>query len=331
MPEMQLSAPHESGHRVEDPPKLEVVVRAIKREAEGVLMVTLARADGQDVPAWEPGAHIDVILPSGLERQYSLCSDPAQTDHWGIAVLREAASRGGSEWIHTSLRTDDRLTVRGPRNNFPLIATNAYLFIAGGIGITPMLPMLRRVTATGVDWRLIYGGRRRSAMAFTEELAAYGSQVSLWPEDEQGLLPLADVIGAPRPNTAVYCCGPEPLLEAVEKRCADWPAGALRVERFKPRPGALEGVSDAFEVVLKRSGVRVSVAAGQTIVEAVEAAGVSVPTSCREGTCGTCETEVIDGIPDHRDSFLMEDEKAENATMMICCSRSLTPCLVLDL
>ena len=328
---MQLSAPHEPGHRIEGPPELEVVVDAIKREADGVLTVTLARDDGHNLPAWEPGAHIDVILPSGLERQYSICSDPAQADRWGVAVLREAEVAVASEWIHKSLRKADRLMVRGPRNNFPLVAANAYVFIAGGIGITPMLPMLRSATAMGVDWRLIYGGRRRSAMAFTEEVAAYGSQVSLWPEDERGLLPLDDAIGAPRPNTAVYCCGPEPLLEAVQQRCADWPPGALRVERFKPRPGALEGESEAFQVVLQRSGVTVSVAAGQTIVEALEAAGVSVPTSCREGTCGTCETEVLDGKPDHRDSFLMEDEKVENATMMICCSRSLTPRLVLNL
>ncbi len=311
-----------------------VTVRAVHRGADDVVVLELARPadpEGAELPSWEPGAHIDVVLGPDLERQYSLCGDPGDRTSWRIAVLREPDGRGGSRRLHDEIGVGAELVVRGPRNEFPLDASGRHLLIAGGIGITPLLPMVRELEAAGSDWRLVYGGRRTSSMAFLDELAAYGDRVTIWPEDENGLLDLAGLLGEPRPDTRVYCCGPGALIDAVEERCGGWPAGALHVERFRPRAGALDGVATAFEVHLDASGITLTIGPDQTIADAVEAAGVDIMTSCREGTCGTCETTVLEGVPDHRDSLLTEDEKAANDTMMICCSRSVSARLVLDL
>jgi ferredoxin-NADP reductase len=329
-PTPQPAAPHEAGHVIEHPAEFDVTVTLATSESEGVRSYVLRRADGGRLPGWEPGAHVDVLLDGGLERQYSLCGDPTDPD-WRIAVLLEPESRGGSSWIHANLAAGSQVRVRGPRNNFPLTGAAGYLMIAGGIGITPLLPMIRDLAARGADWKLLYGGRERISMAFVSELESYGDRVLIRPQDEFGLLDLAGWIGEPRADVAIYCCGPEPLLQAVEQRHQGWPAGTLHLERFKPRPGALDGEQTAFEVELSFSGITIQVGADQTIAEAVEAAGIEIETSCREGTCGTCETVVIEGIPDHRDSFLQEDERAANETMMICCSRARTPRLVLDL
>jgi ferredoxin-NADP reductase len=205
------------------------------------------------------------------------------------------------------------------------------VFIAGGIGITPMLPMVAAAEAAGSTWELLYGGRRRTSMAFVDELAAYGDRVTLWPQDEAGLLDLDALLGAPRADTLVYACGPEPLLAAVEQRCAGWPHGALHLERFSPKPMGEPVRAEAFEVVLERSGITVSVPPGRSIMTVVEEAGVAVVSSCAEGTCGTCETRVVEGLPDHRDSVLRDEERAANDCMMICVSRSCGDRLVLDL
>lgn len=317
---------------IAQPRELDAVVESVDPVADGVVAVSLVAASGGELPEWRPGAHLDLLLAPGLERQYSLCGDPADRERWHVAVLRESASRGGSELVHTRLAAGDPLRVRGPRNNFPLVCdAGAYLMIAGGIGITPLLPMVRELNEIGADWQLIYGGRRRASMAFLDELAVYGDRVTVWPEEERGLLPLDHLLGGPRPDTVVYTCGPEPLLEAVEERCAAWPSGTLHLERFSPRPGALSGEARAFEVVLAQTGETVEVAHDQSIVDALEAAGFDVPTSCREGTCGTCETVVLEGIPDHRDSFLSPQEQKAGDLMMLCCSRSRSPRLVLDL
>ncbi|QEC49766.1 oxidoreductase [Baekduia soli] len=309
----------------------ELVVGAKVEEARGVVSLLLAAPDGAPLPAWAPGAHIDLLLAPDLERQYSLCSDPAQPARWRVGVLREPDGRGGSAHVHAVLKAGDRVTARGPRNHFRLVEAERHLLIAGGIGITPLLPMAAQLAQAGGDWRLVYGGRSADSMAYTAELAAHGDRVTLWPQDTHGLIDLDGLLGTPQPGTAVYCCGPEPLLAAVEERCASWPAGSLHVERFAPRPGALDGERRPFQVILDRSGVTLDVAADQSIVEALDAAGIDVPTSCREGTCGTCETEVLDGEPDHRDSFLTDEDREYGGTMMICCSRALTPTLTLDL
>lgn len=309
---------------------LELVVTGREAIADGVLVLTLSDPAGGELPAWSPGAHIDVVLRPDLERQYSLCGDPADRRTWRIGVLREPDGRGGSAFVHDRVRAGDPVRVRGPRNNFALVPAESYLFIAGGIGITPLLPMLREADARGAPWRLVYGGRREPSMGFLDELRPYGDRVTVWPQDRNGLLDLDTLLAEPRPGQRIYCCGPEPLLVAVEQRCAGWP-DTLHLERFRPRAGALDGATTAFEIRLDYSELTVAVRADQSIVDAMVAAGVEVTTSCREGTCGTCETAVLEGIPDHRDSMLTAAERAANDTMMICCSRSFTPVLVLDL
>ncbi len=295
--------------------------------ADGVLALTLADPLGAPLPVWAPGAHIDLLLAPGLERQYSLCGDPADRTSWRIAVLREEHGRGGSAYAHERLGLGDKVRFRGPRNHFALRTAPRYRFVAGGIGITPILPMLAAAEAAGAEWSLLYGGRSRSSMAFAGELARYGDRVTLAPEDETGLLDLPPVLDHLPDGTLVYCCGPGPLLDAVAARC---PAGRLHVERFRPKEqlGHEEG---EFEVVLARSGRRLTVPPGVSVLDAVRAAGVEVLYSCTEGTCGTCETEVVEGTPDHRDSLLTEDERAAGETMLICVSRCRGKRLVLDL
>lgn len=310
---------------------VEAVVTDILTSAADVKTFTLRSTDPGTLPSWSPGAHIDVLVPGGLTRQYSLCGTTRQSGRWRFAVLREPASRGGSAWLHEQLRVGDRLDVRGPRNEFPLVSAHRYVFVAGGIGLTPLLPMIEEVHERGAAWHLTYGGREMRSMAFLDELSAYGSNVDVRPQDEFGLLDLTVAIGAPEEGTVVYCCGPGPLIDAVEEYCKDWPAGALRVERFHPIEGVLDGPTTAFEVVLARSGAVVVVGPDESIAEALDRVGVEVLTSCGEGTCGTCETRVLGGLPDHRDSVLTDEEHQANDLMMLCCSRSLSPALVLDL
>jgi ferredoxin-NADP reductase len=247
-----------------------------------------------------------------------------------VAVLREAEGRGGSLHLHDGTAVGDVLPVGRPRNNFPLDASPRYLFIGGGIGITPLVPMMAAAEAAGAEWSLLYGGRTRASMAFLDELED-DRRVTVVPQDTMGLLDLGTALGEPHPETLVYCCGPEPLLQAVEAAAAHWPPGALHVERFKARGDLPDDEGHAFAVVLKRSGLTVEVAPGETILDAVAAAGVPVPSSCREGTCGTCETVVLDGEPEHRDSILTPAEQAAGDCMMICCSRCRGDRLVLDL
>jgi ferredoxin-NADP reductase len=284
----------------------------------------------------EPGLpHADAgragRLGSGLVRQYSLCGEPHDRRTWRIAVLREPESRGGSRHVHERLTVGAKLRVDGPRNHFPLLDATEYLFIAGGIGITPIVAMIDATEASGRPWSLLYGGRRRASMAFLDRLAGYGDRVSIRPQDETGLLDLGVLPAQPAAGTLVYCCGPEPLLAAVEQRCAGWPSGALHVERFAPKPQAGPAGAETFEIVLAQSELTLEVSPDRSVLEVVEQAGIPVLSSCAEGTCGTCETAVLDGVPEHRDSVLSDDERAANDCMMICVSRSCTARLVLDL
>ncbi|NUO44930.1 MAG: oxidoreductase [Streptomyces sp.] len=305
----------------------ELLVERAEFAADGVLALSLRHPLGEPLPAWEPGAHIDVVLGPGLERQYSLCGDPADRTAWRIAVLREPDGRGGSAHVHEQLGQGDKVRVRGPRNHFTLRPAARYRFVAGGIGITPILPMLAAAEAAGAEWSLLYGGRTRQSMAFTEELSRYGDRVTVAPQDETGLLDLPSVLDSVPEGTLVYCCGPGPLLDAVEARC---PAGCLHMERFTPKEQQ-GGENTEFEVELARSGATVTVAADVSVLDAVRAAGVEVLFSCTEGTCGTCETDVLDGTPDHRDSVLTDEEQEAGETMMICVSRCRGRRLVLDL
>ncbi|GHF67224.1 ferredoxin-NADP reductase [Amycolatopsis bartoniae] len=296
--------------------------------AEGVVTLTLAAPHGGRLPDWTPGAHVDLVLPNGFVRQYSLCGDRWDPHTYRIGVLREPDGRGGSAFVHDELSVGDSVGIGGPRNNFPLVPSRRYLFVAGGIGITPLLPMLHQAELLGTGWHLLYGGRTRRSMAFLDELARYGEHVTVCPQDEYGLLDLDTWLDVDA-GTKVYCCGPEALLAAVERRCVTWPPGRLRTERFVPRDSGVRG--EPFEVTLARSGRSVTVQPGQSVLEAVTAAGAGLLSSCRQGTCGTCETGVLDGVPDHRDSILDDAERAAGDCMFPCVSRARTDRLVLDL
>ncbi|MBM0276608.1 PDR/VanB family oxidoreductase [Micromonospora tarensis] len=308
----------------------ELVVASRDQVAAEVVAIGLRRPDGGDLPEWTPGAHVDLELGGGLLRQYSLCGDPGDRSTLLIAVQREPAGRGGSRLAHERLTVGATVRVRGPRNTFPLVAARRYLFVAGGIGITPIRPMVDAADAAGADWRLVYGGRARATMAFAAVLRRrYGDRVSLCPQDETGLLDLAGLLGEPG-GRLVYCCGPEALIRAVEEHCQGWPPGSLHVERFTPA-GDTGEAETTIEVELALSGRTVLVPPGTPILRAVEEAGVPVLSSCREGTCGTCETPVLGGVPEHRDSLLTEQERAAGDVMLICVSRARTPRLVLEL
>jgi ferredoxin-NADP reductase len=288
--------------------------------------------DGAELPAWTPGAHVDLLLTDDLVRQYSLCGDPAERTNWRIAVLREPDGRGGSAFVHDKLEPGAIVRVRGPRNHFTLEPAPRYLFLAGGVGITPILPMLAAAEAAGADWRLVYGGRSRATMAFAGELlATHGERVELRPQDEHGLLDLDALLAEAGEGTLVYCCGPAPLLDAVEARCASRPAGTLHVERFTPKDVGAPLRAGSFEVELAQTGATLTVPPDRSVLEVLEDAGVPVLSSCREGTCGTCETGVLAGTVDHRDSLLTDDERAADDTMFPCVSRAACPKLVLDL
>lgn len=310
---------------------IEVEIFRRTAAAEGIVHLALRPTHDGDFPAWEPGAHVDLLLAKGLVRQYSLCGDPDNRKILEVAVLRETEGRGGSAYVHDKLHEGSVTQIRGPRNHFRFRQAPSYLFIAGGIGITPLVPMMARATHDGRPWQLVYGGRRRGSMAFRDELERrYGNRIRICPQDEIGLLDLDAILAARDQGSAVYCCGPEPLLRAVEERSAHWPPGVLHVERFAPKELDGPQPSNEFEIEVASTGQLVIVPEGKSIVEVLEEAGIDVAVSCLEGTCGTCETSVLEGVPDHRDSILTDDEKAQNNTMFICVSRSCTKRLRLD-
>jgi ferredoxin-NADP reductase len=313
----------------------ELIVRRRSTPAEGVAVLDLAHPQGEELPRWDPGAHIDLLLSDKLTRQYSLCGDPSDPSVWRVGVLRDPNSRGGSQYVHDNLEEGVTVRVRGPRNHFELVDAPRYRFIAGGIGITPIFAMLEEVDREGSDWTLLYGGRTRASMAFADELVErYPERVTVWPQDEKGFLDLASLLKDPADDTLVYSCGPEGLLTAVEQNCAHWPAGALHIERFAAKAPTAEeaaAVLDQFEVVCQRTGVTFEVTSDMSILEILEEQDVPIMASCYEGVCGTCEARVLEGTPDHRDSVLSDAEKEAGEVMLVCVSRSRTERLVLDL
>jgi ferredoxin-NADP reductase len=296
--------------------------------ADGVDVFELAPV-GRSLPRWQPGAHIDVILPGGDARQYSLCGASGAAT-WRIGVLREDDGRGGSVWLH-SLSVGDTVRVAGPRNHFEFSAERgtSYLFIAGGIGITPISAMMTAASSSGVEYSLEYAGRSRSTMAFLDSLeAAHPDRVSAHPADEGDRLDLAALFAGLKPFTTTYCCGPARLIDAVEVAAR---GRQLRVERFTPKQLGAPVLAEPFEVELAYSGLELTVPPERSILDVVEEAGVLVLSSCREGTCGTCETRVMGGAIDHRDSILTSDEQDAQDVMYICVSRSAGPKLTLEL
>ncbi|MEU5315561.1 PDR/VanB family oxidoreductase [Streptomyces sp. NPDC021056] len=289
---------------------LRLLVAAREEVADGVVQL---RLEGRDLPRWEPGAHLDLVLPSGLVRQYSLCGDPADTSSYTVATRLVADGRGGSREVHEQVAEGMELEVRGPRNRFPLVEASSYVFVAGGIGITPILPMLRALP-DGAEWRLLYCGRSRESMPFVAELEELDQVTVVAGAPELGALDVPE-------GAAVYCCGPEGLMAAVEERFPQ-----VRLERFTPRataPGA------AFEVELRRSGRTLAVPADSSVLAAVRRELPDTLYSCEQGFCGTCQQRVLEGEVDHRDELLTDAERGDS--MLICVSRARSERIVLDM
>lgn len=318
---------------------LQVRVRCVTYEAEGILGFELVpMPPRKELPPFTAGSHIDVHLPNGLLRSYSLLNAPHERHRYLIGVNKDAQSRGGSRYLHEVLRTGDTLAVSPPRNNFLLDETAPLnVFIAGGIGITPIMSMIARSQALGTPWKLHYAARTRRNAAFLDTLHGYQNDhnielsFNLDPEQEPGgrMLDLPVVVQALPPGAHVYCCGPLPMLAAYEQATAGLPPERVHMEYFAAREAA--ATDGGFIVELARSGKTVQVRAGQTILDSLMGAGVEPPYSCQEGICGTCEVRVLAGIPDHRDLVLSSAEKAANDRIMVCCSGCKTPKLVLDL
>ena len=315
----------------------ECLVEAKTTVADGVVALDLVAANGRDLPPWEPGAHIDLILHGGVERQYSVCGDPADRTRYRVAILREPHGRGGTRFVHDDLATGDAIRIRGPRNHFAFVPAADVLFIAGGIGITPLVAMCRAAHAAGIRFRLLYAGRSRSSMAFLGDLEAeYGGRVEVFAGDEGARLDVAATVSALPDGVQVYCCGPARLLDAVEaawsERTDVTALSSLHLEHFEAKEFGPPVLAETFQVELALTGVTVEVPPDRSVLDVVEEQGVLVVSSCRKGTCGTCETPVLDGEIDHRDSVLTPGEQAAGDTMMICVSRAATSDgLVLDL
>ncbi|MER0244361.1 PDR/VanB family oxidoreductase [Streptomyces sp. HSW2009] len=310
---------------------LRVRVAERREVADGVVQLRLA---GEGLPAWAPGAHLDLVLPSGAVRPYSLCGDPADRGAYTIATRLVADGRGGSREVHERLHVGTEIEVRGPRNRFPLVEAAAYVFVAGGIGITPLLPMLRAAQAAGAPWRLVYRGCSLASMPFVSEVLRLGGpeRVSVVPADTDGRPDLAGALAGAPAGAAVYCCGPGGLMDAVAAVCAaDPPGGGLHLERFTPGPGRpADRPERAFTVELRRTGRTVTVPPGTTVLAARRAQGrPDLAYSCTQGFCGTCVQRGGAGDVDHRDALLADAERADR--MLVCVSRAYGDRIVLDL
>jgi ferredoxin-NADP reductase len=304
-------------------------VKRMAWEAPGVVSVDLVAPDGGALAPWEAGAHIDLHLPAAPVRQYSLCGDPDDQSAWRIAV-REVPGGHVSGLIHKALRPGAMVEAGGPRNSFPLTPSPSYLFIAGGIGITPILPMLRAAKRAGAQATLLLCTRRAADAAFLDT-ARNLCKVVLHCSAEGTRLDVTARLATVPSDTLLYCCGPEPLMTAVEAAAAHWPDGSLRFEWFAPKARPAGEGADAFDVVCARSARTIRVEAGTSVLSALRGAGFDLPSSCEQGVCGTCECRVLEGEIEHRDSILSASERAANAAMMTCVSRAKGARLVLDI
>ena len=304
---------------------------AIRYGALDTCLYEFGALDGQPLPAYEPGAHIDVHLPGGLMRQYSLARPYRADQGYLVGIKLDPKTRGGSKWLHEAARVGTTFHVGAPRNNFPLKEDAPHVvLVAGGIGITPIWCMAQRLEEIGAAFELHYAVRTRADAAFLGELERMAPRLKLHVDAEaEAVLDVTSIAARARKDAHLYCCGPAPMLEAFEAACQGRPAEQVHVEYFSaPELKPLEG---GFIVVLAKSGREFEVAPGSTILETLRQAGLTVPASCEQGVCGTCETTILDGVPDHRDLLLTPAEKAAGKTMMICCSGSLSDRLVLDL
>jgi ferredoxin-NADP reductase len=328
---MEMTASARPGSNASVPSSLQVRVRAMRWEAPGVLSLELSAVDGATLPSFEPGAHVDLRLPDGTLRQYSLCGDPSDHSHYRLGV-RAVGGGLSSTFVHRKLRPGELVTVSVPRNNFPLADAERYIFVAGGIGITPLIPMMRQASAQRRPWTLLYCNKRDSDAPFLNEIRALGGDISLHSSEAGTRLDVRAKLAAVQAGAMIYCCGPERLMTAVEETTADWPQDRVRFEWFAPRSRANEGASGNFEIVCNSSGLTLMVPEDRTVLDILNEAGVEVPCSCQQGICGTCETRVVSGEVDHRDSILSSAERAANQTMMTCVSRAKAGSrLVLDI
>ena len=312
--------------------QLKLRVVELVAEAEGVVVVELRDPAGGELPAFTAGAHIELHLPDGLVRQFSLCNAPGERHRYRVGVGLAPNSRGGSAYVHRTLRVGDLVGVTPPRNNFPLAEhAREQVFFAGGIGITPVMAMIQWCEANARPWRLYYLVRSRQRAAFLQQLEAYGERVTLPVDDEQGLFDVAATVGRQDASSHLYTCGPTALMLAVEAAQHGRPPENVHFEWFVPKAPTAPQRDAAFTVKLARSGLSLEVPPDRSILQVLEAHGVQVVSSCREGTCGSCEVRVLAGTPEHRDSVLSAAEKASNSTLLVCVSRALSGTLELDI
>jgi tetrachlorobenzoquinone reductase len=314
---------------------LNAFVHTLRYEAEGVISVELRPSAGEaDFPAFAPGSHIDLHLPNGLVRSYSLSNDCREANRYVVGVLRDAKSRGGSRCVHEAPCVGMTLLISAPSNNFVLHEDAAHsVLVAGGIGITPLLCMARRLNALGRSFELLYFARSRTGAAFVPELQALGMPLHLHFDDEQGGPPDLHALLATRTpaSTHFYACGPAVMLDAFEKHCATLGYGNAHIERFAAvEVAASSDARTTYTAELRKSGKTITVTAGKSLLQTMLDAGVKVNFSCSEGVCGTCETRVLAGEPDHRDAVLSAKERARNKAMMVCVSGCKSEMLVLD-
>jgi vanillate O-demethylase ferredoxin subunit len=316
---------------------LTVRVTRRRREAVDIDTFELCDVDGKPLPSFSAGSHIDVHLPNGLTRQYSLCNDPTEGHRYLIGVLRDPGSRGGSTAMHDAVNEGDVLRISGPKNHFPLAhEAKRSVLVAGGIGITPILCMAERLAVAGADFELHYCTRSRERTAFHDRItaSAFAPRVRFHFDDgpDEQKLELARLTAAPQAGEHLYVCGPKGFMDVVlaAARARGWPESQIHYEFFNAEllPTGQEG---AFEVKLASSGRIIAVPKDRTVVQALADAGIDVPISCEQGVCGTCLTRVLEGVPDHKDLYLTPEEQAANDQFTPCCSRSKTPLLVLDL
>lgn len=317
---------------------IDVVVADVTPRAEGIATWEFRRPDGGDLPRFAAGAHIDLHLANGLVRSYSLANSQDDTDRYVVGINKDPNSRGGSRWIHEQLKAGDKLKISAPRNHFPLEENaDKVVLIAGGIGITPMWSMIQRLESLGRDWELHYSTRLPAMCSFRAELEALEARkpgrVHFNFDQEPGgrMIDLKDVIAKAPATTHFYCCGPVPMLKAYEEAAAALgrPSAQVHLEYFAAKEGA--ALDGGYTVVCKKSGEELEVQPGKTILDAMLMAGVEIEYSCFEGVCGTCEVKVLEGVPDHRDSVLTPEQKARGDRLLVCCSGSKTPRLVLDI
>jgi ferredoxin-NADP reductase len=317
---------------------LNAFVHTLKFEAQDILSLELRPLVGEVFPPFEAGSHIDLHLPHGIVRSYSLLNDCRERHRYVVAVLKDKSSRGGSRAVHEDLRIAMPLQISEPRNNFKLIETAEHsVLVAGGIGITPILSMAQRLHQLGRSFEVIYCARSRRSAAYVADIEALAAQVSWHFDDEQGGPPDLQALLAARPgvgavNTHYYACGPAVMLDAFERSCRDLGYAHAHIERFQAvEVAAASDAQQSYTVELKRSGQTLTVMPNQSLLATLQAAGIYCNTSCEEGICGSCETQVLEGIPDHRDSVLSPAEQATHKMMMVCVSGCKSPHLVLDL